>query len=99
MAKSASPATQGYSAPGMGKKAFKSMSLSRQGSSIKATHQFVNPMHDNEHYLFGEGEQQGLMNHISKHLGFTKLTAQKKAPESPEAANAAPVNNAKGEDK
>lgn len=93
MAKSVSPATQGYSAPGSGKKAFKSMTLSKQGPQIKATHNFVDPMHDNEHYLFGEGEGKGLANHISKHLGV-KLTPKKLAPEGPEEANAAAVNNA-----
>ena len=106
--KSASPATQGYSAgavggmtsnPAPGKPVFKQMTLSRQGNDVKATHHFVDPQHDNEHYIFGEGEQKGLMNHIGKHLGFTKLTGKKNAPESPEDQNASAVNNAPEEAK
>jgi hypothetical protein len=102
------PATQGYGAiggeinrnnPAPGKPVFKQMTLSKQGNSVKATHHFVDPQHDNEHYIFGEGEQKGLMNHIGKHLGFTQLTGKKNAPEGPEDANASANPNAKDSDK
>ena len=92
------PATEGYMGAGMKKKMFKDMTLSRQGNSIKATHRFIDPMHDSEHYLFGEGEGKGLMNHISKHLGFASLGGKKMAPEGPEEANAAAVHEQEGKD-
>jgi hypothetical protein len=103
MTKSVSPATQGYSSGMSGgmktpsKPVFKSMTLSMQGPKVKAMHSFVDPMHENEHYLFGEGEGKGLMNHISKHLNV-KLSPKKMSPEGPEEANAATVNEQEGKE-